>query len=292
MTTESNGSAENETAPKILGEDGPVSVNVRTLLEAGAHFGHQSDKWNPKMLPYLYGEKNKVHIINLDQTLSRWEKARKAIVDVCALGGTVLFVGTKLQVREVIRQQAARCNSPFVTTRWLGGTLSNFQTVKNSIERMKKMEELLAKANEDGSQVRLLKKERVKMAREIEKLDANLGGLRGLRKPPELVFIVDITKESIAVAEARRLHIPVVALVDSNANPESVKHPIPCNDDATKTVALMSAAVADAVIEGRKIYEARAPRELRDGGESTLVLSKDAATIESTPAAPQELSAS
>ena len=280
----------------ILGQDGPVTVSVKTLLEAGAHYGHQSDKWNPKMLPFLYGEKNKVHIINLDQTMARWEKARKAIVDVCALGGNILFVGTKLQAREVIIQQANRCGASYVTTRWLGGTLSNFQTLKKSIERMRKMEDLLAKANEEGSTIKLTKKERLFMAKQITKLDANLGGLRNLKKPPEIVFIVDTTKESIAVAESRRLHIPVVAVVDSNANPQVITHPIPANDDATKTIALFSAAVADAVLEGRKIYETRAPRELRDGGGSLVVHNKDAAAkakaAEHVAPAPQEMSAS
>ncbi len=275
--------------------EAPVSINVKTLLEAGAHYGHQSDKWNPKMLPFLYGEKNKIHIINLDQTVARWEKARKAIVDVCALGGNVLFVGTKLQARETIVHHATRCGAPFVTTRWLGGTLSNFQTLKKSIERMRRMEDLLAKANDESSDVKLNKKEKLNIGRQIEKLEANLGGLRNLRKPPELVFIVDVTKESIAVAESRRLHIPVVALVDSNANPSFITHPIPSNDDAAKTIALFSAAVADAVIEGRKIYEARAPRELRDGGESVVVLDKSAAEDQAanghSSAAPQEMSA-
>ena len=213
---------------------------------------------------------------------------------MCALGGNVLFVGTKLQARETIVHHATRCGAPFVTTRWLGGTLSNFQTLKKSIERMRRMEDLLAKANDETSDVKLNKKEKLNIARQIEKLEANLGGLRNLRKPPELVFIVDVTKESIAVAESRRLHIPVVALVDSNANPSFITHPIPSNDDAAKTISLFSAAVADAVIEGRKIYEARAPRELRDGGEQVVVLEKSAeeqAANGHSAAAPQEMSA-
>jgi small subunit ribosomal protein S2 len=268
-----------------------VEVTVKSLLEAGAHYGHQSDKWNPKMLPFLYGVKNNIHIINLDQTMSRWEKARKAIVDVCALGGNVLFVGTKLQARETIKQHATRCGASFVITRWLGGTLSNFQTVKKSIERMRRMEDLLAKANDESSDVKLSKKEKLNIARQIEKLEANLGGLRGLRKPPELVFIVDVTKESIAVAESKRLHVPVVALVDSNANPQHIAHPIPSNDDATKAITLFSAAVADAVIEGRKIYDARAPRELRDGGDSIVVIEKGDATNGHANIPAQEMSA-
>lgn len=285
------GAASNSNGSAV--SDAPVSVNVKTLLEAGAHYGHQSDKWNPKMLPFLYGEKNKVHIINLDQTVSRWEKARKAIVDVCALGGNVLFVGTKLQAREAIIHHANRCGASHVTTRWLGGTLSNFQTLKKSIERMRRMEDLLAKANDESSDIKLVKKEKINMARQIEKLEANLGGLRNLRKPPELVFIIDVNKESIAVAESRRLHIPVVALVDSNANPQFITHPIPSNDDAMKTISLFAAAVADAVIEGKKIYDSRAPRELRDGGP-VVVLDKSAAEDAGSSiaaSAPQEMSA-
>lgn len=233
-----------------------VPVNIRTLIEAGAHFGHQSEKWNPKMLPYIYGERNNVHVINLDLTVKLWEKARKYVVDRVSRGGEILFVGTKQQAREIVAEEARRCGAFYVTSRWLGGTLSNFQTIKNSIDRMRKLEELLAKSAEEGSQVILKKKERLTISRQLEKLEANLGGIRGMKRPPDLIFVIDINKENIAVAEARRLHIPVVAMVDTNTDPNRVQYPIPSNDDATRTIKLITAAMADAVAEGKAAYNA------------------------------------
>ena len=188
-------------------------INVRTLMDAGSHYGHQTQRWNPKMTPFIYGARNGVHIINLDATVRRWEVARKFIVDKVAVGGHVLMVGTKLQAREIIKEQAARCGAYHVSTRWLGGCLSNFQTMKNSIERMRKMESLLAEAALENSKVRLLKKERLDMSRQVEKLDANLGGIRHMKKVPDIIFIVDLVKEQIAISEANRLHIPVIALL-------------------------------------------------------------------------------
>ncbi len=239
----------------------PVQINVKTLLNAGAHFGHQTERWNPKMLPFIYCAKNKIHIINLDLSIQQWKKARKVIFDACAKGGNVLFVGTKPQAREIVKSEATRCGGYYVNTRWLGGTLSNFQTVKKSIERMRSYEDLLEKASQEGSTVKLLKKEKLRMAREIEKLQRSLGGIREMKRVPEIIFVVDVLKEDIAVAEARRLHTPVIALIDTNADPETVDYPIACNDDAARTLRLMVAGVADAVIEGRQAWEARAPKE-------------------------------
>ena len=235
----------------------PMEVNVKTLLSAGAHFGHQTDRWNPKMLPYIYCAKNGIHIINLDITLEQWKKVRQIVVDLASRGGNVLFVGTKQQVRDVVKSEAERCGAFYVTTRWLGGALSNFQTIKNSIERMRKLEDLLNVASQEGSKIKLNKKERLEISRELEKLNTTLGGIRSMKKLPEAIFVVDTIKEAIAVAEARKLRIPVIALVDTNTDPELVTYPIAANDDATRTVRLFAGAFADAVIEGRALWEAR-----------------------------------
>lgn len=245
----------------------PVQVNIKTMLDAGAHFGHQTHRWNPKMLQYIFGSRNDVHIINLDSTLKLWERARKYVVDTTSRGGTVLFVGTKHQARDCVRHEAARCGSLHVTTRWLGGTLSNFQTLKASIDRMRKMEDLLKQADDPESKIRLAKKEKTMISKELVKLEAALGGIRAMKKLPDLVFVIDVIKESIAVAEARRLHIPVVALVDTNADPGLVDFPIPSNDDAARTIKLFTAAMADAVAEGRAEYEARRPKEEKEKEE-------------------------
>ncbi|MCO6429564.1 MAG: 30S ribosomal protein S2 [Deltaproteobacteria bacterium] len=232
-------------------------ITIKGLVEAGAHFGHQTTKWNPKMLPFIYGQRNGIHIINLDLTLKAWEAARKFVYDVAARGGSILFVGTKNQARSIIEEQAARAKSYYITNRWLGGTLSNFETIKRSVERMRKLEDLLAKAEEADTDIKLSKKERLMIRRELEKLSDNLGGIRTMRKVPDVLFIVDVAKEAIAVAEARRLHIPVVALVDSNCDPNTIEYPIPSNDDATRTIKLFVTAVADAVIEGQTAYNSR-----------------------------------
>jgi small subunit ribosomal protein S2 len=228
-------------------------------MDAGAHYGHQTQRWNPKMLPNIYGARNGVHIINLDITMKKWEIARKYIVDRVSLGGNVLFVGTKQQAKDIIREEATRCGAFFVASRWLGGCLSNFQTMKNSIERMRRLENLLHDAAQENTKIKLNKKERLDISRQVEKLEANLGGIRNMKKTPDVIFLVDVVKESIAIAEANRLHIPVVALVDTNADPAAVAFPIPSNDDAARTIRLFSSAVADAVLEGRAIYQARVP---------------------------------
>jgi small subunit ribosomal protein S2 len=235
-------------------------VTIKNLMDAGAHYGHQTQRWNPKMLPNIYGARNGVHIINLDITMKKWEIARKYIVDRVSLGGNVLFVGTKQQAKDIVREEATRCGAFFVASRWLGGCLSNFQTMKNSIERMRKLENLLNEAAQEGSKVKLNKKERLDISRQLEKLEANLGGIRNMKKVPDVIFLVDVVKESIAIAEANRLHIPVVALVDTNADPAAVAFPIPSNDDAARAIRLFSSAVADAIIEGRAIYQARIPQ--------------------------------
>jgi small subunit ribosomal protein S2 len=243
---------------------GTVQVNVKSLMDAGAHFGHQTERWNPRMMPYIYGERNNVHIINLDLTLKCWDKARKFIVDRVSRGGEILFVGTKQQAREIVAEEARRCGAFFVNTRWLGGTLSNFQTIKNSIDRMRKMETLLAQAEDENSDVKLNKKEKLNISRQVGKLEANLGGIRGMKRQPDLIFVIDVNKEWISVAEARRLHIPVVAIIDTNVDPKPVDFPIPSNDDATRAIKLIAAAVADAVLEGKQAYDAMGSKDRGD----------------------------
>lgn len=232
-----------------------VKVNIRSLLDAGAHYGHQTDKWCPKMLQYIFSERNGIHIINLDITLKLWEKARKFIIDKMSSGGEILFVGTKTQVRDIMAKEATRCGAFSVTTKWLGGTLSNFETIKRSIERISKLEDFLTMAAAPDSKVNLHKKEKLEMTRELGKLNSALGGIRSMKRIPDLLFVVDILKESIAVAEARKLHIPVIALVDTNVDPDKISFPVPSNDDASRTVSLFAGAVSDAVSEGKKAYQ-------------------------------------
>lgn len=237
----------------------PVEISVATLLESGAHFGHQTERWNPKMLPFLFGQRSGVHIINLDFTLRAWQKARVAISKMAAEGGTVLFVGTKIQARDIVGEEATRCGAHYVTTRWLGGTLTNFSTIRKSIERMKKLEDLLSQAEDETSGVKLNKKEKLTLSRQLRRLDASIGGVRSMRRIPDLLVVLDVNKEHIAIAEARRLGIPIVGLVDSNSDPEAVDFPIPCNDDSARTLALLVRAMADAIMEGRKLFETRTP---------------------------------
>ena len=235
----------------------PVEVTIKSLLKAGAHFGHKKDKWNPAMMPFIFGERNGVHIINLDITLDAWQKARKFLVDIASQGGSALFVGTKQQARKAIERAATRSDNYYVSNRWLGGTLSNFQTVKNSIRRMEQHEDLLRKAEDKDSEVRLAKKEKLQISRQIDRLENNIGGIRNMKKLPDVLLVIDINKEAIAINEARKLHIPVIALVDTNVNPKPVSFPIPSNDDASRTIELFVNAMADAVIEGRNAYQAR-----------------------------------
>lgn len=262
----------------------PVQVTIKSMLEAGAHFGHQTARWNPKMLPYIYTAKNGVHIINLDLTQKLWDRARKYIVDTTSRGGNLLFVGTKPAAREIVKNEAARCSGLYVTTRWLGGTLSNFDTIKSSIERMRKHEELLKQAEDPESKVKLSKREKLEISRELGKLEQSLGGIRTMKKVPDVLFVVDVVKEAIAVAEARRLRIPVIALVDTNVDPNLIDFPVPSNDDAARTIKLFVAAVADAVIEGRAEYEARRAKEVQAEQDKREKQSRNALS-DSAPAA-------
>ncbi len=222
------------------------SVTIRDLLSAGVHFGHQTSRWNPKMAPYIYGSRNGIHIIDLQQTQPMFNKACEYVTAAVARGESVLFVGTKKQAQDVIKAQAARCGMYSVTNRWLGGTLTNFRTIKGSIERLNTIDRMF----KDGTTEALTKKEALKLAHELDKLETNLGGIKDMQQLPGVIFIVDIIKEHIAVTEANRLGIKVVAIVDTNTDPAGIDFPVPGNDDAISSIELFTSKIADAVIEG------------------------------------------
>lgn len=224
-----------------------ANVTMRQMLEAGLHFGHQTRRWNPKMKPYIYGPRNGIYIINLDLTLKMIRKAHAYITDVVAGDGTVLFVGTKRQAQTIIREEADRCAMFFVNHRWLGGMMTNFQTIKHSVDRLKKIESM----QEDGTINRFPKKEILLMEKERIKLDRNIGGIKNMRNLPDVLFVVDPKKEDIAVCEAQKLGIPVVALTDTNCDPDGVDCVVPGNDDAIRAIKLISSLIADAVLEGK-----------------------------------------
>jgi small subunit ribosomal protein S2 len=221
------------------------NISMRQLLEAGVHFGHQTHRWNPKMAPFIYGSRNNIHIIDLTQTVPLLHQALLTVSDVVAKGGRVLFVGTKRQASEAVADAAKSCAQYFVNHRWLGGTLTNWRTISNSIKRLKSLEELLA-----GETHGLTKKELLQLTREKDKLERSLGGIKDMGAVPDLMFVIDTNKESIAIAEARKLHMPVVAVVDSNSNPEGISHPIPGNDDAGRAITLYCDLISRAAIDG------------------------------------------
>lgn len=220
---------------------------MREMLEAGVHFGHQTRYWNPKMAPYIFGHRNKIHIINLEKTVANYQDATKFLRQVTAKGGTVLFVGTKRAARELVASEATRAGMPFVDSRWLGGMLTNFKTVKSSIKRLKDMEVMIA----EGATERMSKKEGLMFQRELDKLNKSIGGIKDMNGLPNAIFMIDVGYHKIAVAEANALGIPVVAVVDTNHSPDGIDYIIPGNDDSAKAIALYAAGVADAVIAGR-----------------------------------------
>ena len=230
-------------------------ITMRQMLEAGVHFGHQTRRWNPKMKRFIFGERNGIYIIDLEQTLGRVEKAYAYTRDLVAKGGTILFVGTKKQAQDPIRSYAEKCGMPFVNERWLGGMLTNFDTISKRVGKMLEYERM----RDSGEFEAMPKKEALLLTREMEKLQRNLGGLRGLTKRPDAVFVLDTKKEHIAVTEANKLGIPVVAVVDTNVDPELVQYPIPGNDDAIRANSLLARVIADAVEEGRFIAAKRDP---------------------------------
>lgn len=225
-------------------------IALKDLLEAGVHFGHQTKRWNPKMKPYIFMEKNGIHIIDLRKTLTMTERASDVIRQLAEEGKSVLFLGTKTQAKSAIKEEADRCGMPYVTERWLGGTLTNFGTIRKSLSKLEHLEALEA----EGKIGQFNKKEQLRMAKEKEKLIRALGGIRSMDRLPSAVFVIDTTKEYNAVREARKLGIPIVGLIDTNADPDAVDYPIPANDDAMRAIRLFSKTFADAVLEGRAKY--------------------------------------
>ena len=250
-----------------------AALTMKELLEAGVHFGHQTKRWNPKMQKYIFGERNGIYIIDLQKTLKKFREAYAFVRDLGAGGGTLLFVGTKKQAQETVFEEAGRCGMFYVNQRWLGGTLTNFATIRKSIARLKKLEEM----KETGEYERLPKKEALELDRERAKLEKALIGIKMMEQLPSAVFIIDPRKEKIAVAEAQRLGIPIVAIVDTNCDPTGIDYPVPGNDDAIRAVRLITSRIADAIAEGRGTLakdeaEAPAAEALADAGEMAAVV--------------------
>ncbi len=231
-------------------------VTMRQMLEAGVHFGHQTRRWNPKMKRFIFGERGGIYIIDLEQTLTRVEAAYNFVRDLSAKGGTVMFIGTKKQAQDPVRSYADKVHSPYVNERWLGGMLTNFETIAKRVSKMQEYERMKVSGEFDA----MPKKEALLLSRELEKLQKNLGGIRGMNKRPDAVFILDTKKEHIAVTEANKLGIPIIAVVDTNVDPDVIQFPIPGNDDAIRANALMSRVIAEAIEEGRYISNKRNPQ--------------------------------
>ncbi len=234
--------------------DNPTQVSMRDLLQAGAHFGHQTRFWNPKMGPYIFGARNKIHIINLEHTVKSFNEALNYVNNLAAKKNKVLFVGTKRAASGVIREQALRAGMPYVDHRWLGGMLTNWKTLRQSINRLKELE----KQAEDGTFAKLTKREALERTRDMEKLERSLGGIKDMGGLPDAIFVVDVDHEAIAIKEAKNLGIPVIGIVDTNSNPDNVDYIIPANDDAIRAVTLYVTAVADAVIAGKEYAQTQA----------------------------------
>lgn len=253
-------------------------TQIEDLLKAGAHFGHLTSRWNPKMAPFLFMERSGIHILDLKQTQTLLDEAADAAARFSQRGKEILFVGTKKQAQEVVTEEAKRCGMPYVTERWLGGMLTNFQTIRKSIRRMEEID----RQEQDGTLAKLKKKERLMRRREREKLERTLSGIASMNKLPAALFVVDVRREHIAVNEARKLDIPVIALLDSNCDPDLIDFPIPANDDAMKSIALFTRAVSDAVLEGRKAREAK--RQAEKAEEEARKAEKEARKAEAEKA--------
>ena len=253
-------------------------VTMKELLEAGVHFGHQTRRWNPKMGPYIFGARNGIHIIDLQKTVQFFKTAYNYVIERVADGGLVLFVGTKKQAQDAIAEEAKRCGMFYVNHRWLGGMLTNFSTISRSIARLKEFEAM----KEDGSLRRFPKKEVLMMEKKAAKLERSLGGIKNMGRLPDIVYVVDPRKEDIAVMEARKVHVPLVSIVDSNCDPTEVDYPIPGNDDAIRAIRLLTARVADAVLEGKKLAEERLQGQLDKEAAAAL-------TAEAAPAPAPEV---
>lgn len=253
-----------------------AEITMKQLLEAGVHFGHQTSRWNPKMKPYIFGARNGIHIIDLQQTVSMFKDLEAVVRDLAASGGHVLFVGTKKQAQDAIREEATRCGMYYVHNRWLGGTLTNFTTIRQSIERLRKIEEM---ENDPKVVDALTKKEMLGLSREKDKLEQSLGGIKAMKKLPDAIFVIDPKQEEIAVKEARKLGVPVIAVIDSNCDPDMIDYKVPGNDDAIRAIRLFCSAIAEAVIEGRAMYEQSLVKDKvddRQAGEGVAVTMESA----------------
>jgi small subunit ribosomal protein S2 len=241
---------------------------MRQMLEAGVHFGHQTRYWNPKMADFIFGQRNKIHIVNLEKTLAMYNDAMKYVRQLASNRGTVLFVGTKRQAREIIAEEAQRCGMPFVDHHWWGGMLSNFKTVKQSIKRLKDLETMVG----DGTLERMTKREALSHKREMDKLHKSLGGIKDMGALPDAIFVIDVGYHKIAVTEAKKLGIPIVAVVDTNHNPDGIAYVIPGNDDSSRAIRLYARGAADAVLEGKS----QSVQEIVQGGDEFVEVAEDA----------------
>jgi len=248
-----------------------MTVSMREMLEAGVHFGHQTRFWNPKMAPYIFGHRNKIHIINLEKSLPMFQEAQKYAKQLTANRGTILFVGTKRQAREIVAEEARRAGMPYVDTRWLGGMLTNFKTVKTSIKRLKEM-----KAQQEVGLEGMSKKEQLTFSREMDKLEKDIGGIQDMTALPDAIFVIDVGFHKIAVSEAKKLGIPLIGVVDSNHSPEGIDYVIPGNDDSSKAVTLYARGLADAVIEGRSNAVNDVVKAVAEGGDEFVEVEEGA----------------
>ena len=246
-----------------------MSVTMRQMLEAGVHFGHQTRYWNPKMADYIFGQRNKIHIVNLEKTMQMYQDAMKYVRQLASNRGTILFVGTKRQAREIVAEEAQRAGMPFVDHRWLGGMLTNFKTVKASIKRLKDLEQMVT----DGSFDRMTKREALSHKRELDKLVKSLGGIKDMNALPDAMFVVDVGYHKIAVTEAKKLGIPIIGVVDTNHSPDGIAYVIPGNDDSSRAIRLYARGAADAVLEGRSLVI----QEIVQAGEEFVEVSEPAA---------------
>ena len=244
-----------------------MSVTMRQMLEAGVHFGHQTRYWNPRMAEYIFGQRNKIHIVNLEKTMERYQEAMKFVRQLASNKGTILFVGTKRQAREIVAEEAARCSMPYVDARWLGGMLTNFKTVKLSIKRLKDLEQM----KEDGTFEKMNKREALTLSRELEKLDKSMGGIKDMGGLPDALFVIDVGYHKIAVTEANKLGIPIIGVVDTNHSPDGIAHVIPGNDDSSRAIRLYARGVADSVLEGRSMVI----QEIVQAGDEFVEVAED-----------------
>jgi small subunit ribosomal protein S2 len=256
---------------------------MKELLEAGVHFGHQTRRWNPKMKPFIFGKRNGIHIVDLQKTLMHFEEAAGFIRDLAASGRNILFVGTKRQAQDAIREEAMRCGMFYVNHRWLGGTMTNFRTIRKSIDRLKEIEGTLA-----NQEAHLTKKERIRLERQRRKMDRALGGIKDMEELPDALFVIDTVHEHIAVSEANRLGIPVVAVVDTNCDPEEVDFPVPGNDDAIRAIRLFSARIADNVLEGLNLADEKFVGQEETPEDEDAESSAEAAAADGSDEAPAE----